>query len=195
MPLSNVILKQVPNLLTSFRITLIIPFFIYFHQSEYIISFYIFIFAGFTDALDGWLARHYHWQTPFGSFLDPMADKFIVVVSFVLLAIAHQLPWWLVILVFLRDATIAVGILFWSIFIQEKLIFSPTFLSKVNTTLQLLLVVFCLFELAYSPFEIPVKFLLTTLTATTTALSYIHYVWVWGTKARRLLKINHQPHS
>ena len=188
---SKKLLKQIPNLLTCFRIILIAPFLINFVLGDYVASFYLFLIAGFTDALDGLLARHYHWQTPLGSFLDPMADKLIVVISFVLLAFVHQLPWWLVFLVFMRDATITSGILFWSFFIREQLTFSPTMLSKINTTLQLLLVVFCLFELAYKPFEFPLTYTLVILTATTTALSYLHYVWVWGSKAWRLLKFKH----
>lgn len=191
MHVSKTLLKQIPNLLTSFRIILIVPFIIAFNNLQYVNCFYIFLIASFTDGLDGWLARHYRWHTPLGSFLDPAADKLIVAASFILLALIHKIPWWLFILVFMRDATIAAGILFWSLLIHEKLVFSPTMMSKINTTLQLLLVVFCLFELAYTPFKAPITHVLITLTAITTSLTYLHYVWVWGVKAWCFLK-HHQ---
>ena len=136
-----------------------------------------------TDGLDGWLARYCSWQTPLGSCLDPFADKLLVAASFISLALIHQLPWWLVILVFMRDFTISTGVLAWYYFIQKEMDFEPTYLSKINTVLQLGLVTLCLFELAFSPFNYPLRTLLIDLTAFTTAVTYIHYVWTWGKKA------------
>jgi cardiolipin synthase len=177
------ILKNIPNALTLFRLGLIVPFLIFLYHHEYISAFYTFIIAGFTDGLDGWLARHFHWQSIFGSFVDPLADKLLVASSFISLALLGSLPWWLVILVFLRDLTISFGVLAWFWFIQRKLDFKPTLLSKFNTTVQLVLVVLCLFELAYFKFPSYLVNFLLYLTALTTTITYIDYVWTWGKKA------------
>ena len=177
------ILRHIPNVLTLIRLFLIAPFLVSLYQEEYVIAFYIFILAGCTDGLDGWLARHFHCQSLFGSFTDPLADKLLIAASFISLALIGMLPWWLVLLVFLRDLTISFGVVAWYWFIQRKLDFKPTALSKVNTILQLSLLTLCLFELAFfkfSPYLIETLVLLTTLT---TASTYIDYVWTWGKKA------------
>ncbi|GGI84334.1 CDP-alcohol phosphatidyltransferase family protein [Legionella impletisoli] len=177
------ILRNIPNALTITRLILIIPFLIFLFQQQYEIALYIFFIAGITDGLDGWLARHFHWQSAFGSFIDPLADKLLIASSFVSIALIGKLPWWLVVLVFARDLTISLGVIAWYWFIQRKLDFEPTRLSKLNTVLQLTLVVLCLFNLAY--FEI-IPYLtdcLIILTAFTTTVSFIDYVWTWSKKA------------
>jgi cardiolipin synthase len=177
------ILKHIPNALSLFRLLLIAPFLMYLINQEYIGAFYTFILAGVTDGLDGWLARHFHWQSFLGSFVDPLADKLLVASSFISLALIGSLPWWLVILVFIRDFCISMGVVVWYFFIQKKLDFEPTFLSKLNTTLQLALVVLCLFQLAYFPF--PTYFInaLIGVTALTTTTSFIDYLITGGKKA------------
>ncbi len=177
------ILKHIPNALTLFRLGLIVPFLMYLFDHEYVNAFYTFILAGFTDGLDGWLARHFQWQSFFGSFVDPMADKLLVASSFISLALIGSLPWWLVILVFLRDLTISMGVLVWYWLVQRRLDFQPTVLSKFNTTFQLALVTLCLFELAYFKFPPYVIDFLIYLTAFTTAITYVHYGWLACQKA------------
>lgn len=184
------VLKHIPNALTLFRLALIVPFLLCLFHHEYVNAFYVFFIAGVTDGIDGWLARHFHWQSFLGSFLDPFADKLLVASSFISLALLGVLPWWLVILVFLRDLSISFGVLAWYWFIQRQLDFQPTRLSKFNTVFQIGLVTACLFELAYfqlSPYLVPA---LIALTAFTTALTYVDYVWTWGRKA---WSINESP--
>jgi cardiolipin synthase (CMP-forming) len=177
------ILKHIPNTLTLTRLFLIIPFLIYLYNHEFENALYIFLFAGLTDGLDGWLARHFNWQSAFGSFMDPLADKLLIASSFISLALLGELPWWLVLLVFLRDITISFGVMAWYWFVQKKLEFEPTQLSKLNTALQLILVVLCLFNLAYFELFPYLVNLLILITAITTAASFIDYVWTWGKKA------------
>lgn len=177
------ILKYIPNTLSAIRLALIIPFLLFLSQAEYRHAFYVFILAGFTDGLDGWLARYFHWQSFLGSLIDPLADKLLIATSFISLAIIGSLPWWLVILVFLRDVTISVGALAWYWLIQHEVHFSPTNLSKLNTFFQLALLTLCLFELSFfrfSPYVIDTLILITTLTTTST---FIDYVLTWGKKA------------
>lgn len=177
------ILRHIPNALTLFRLGLIVPFLMYLYYQEYVHAFYTFIIAGFTDGLDGWLARSFNWQSFFGSFVDPLADKLLVASSFISLALIGSLPWWLVALVFLRDITISLGVVAWYWFIQRRLHFEPTFVSKLNTTIQLALVTLCLFQLAYFQFPSYLTSSLIYLTALTTAITYIHYVWLGCQKA------------
>ena len=177
------ILRHLPNALTLIRLALIAPFLVSLYQQEYVHAFYIFILAGCTDGLDGLLARHFHWQSLFGSFTDPLADKLLIASSFISLALIGMLPWWLVALVFLRDLTISFGVVAWYWLVQRKLNFKPTNLSKINTVLQISLLTLCLFELAYfkfAPYLVETLILLTTIT---TASTYIDYVWTWGKKA------------
>ena len=177
------ILRHIPNALTFSRLVLIAPFLMFLYQQEYQNAFYTFLLAGITDGLDGLLARHFHWKSLLCSFIDPLADKLLIASSFISLALCGKLPWWLVILVFLRDLTISFGVVGWYWLVQRKLDFHPTLLSKLNTLLQLTLVTLCLFELAF--FEFPTIFiqLLIVLTAVTTAGTYIDYAWTWGKKA------------
>jgi cardiolipin synthase len=177
------ILKHIPNALTLFRLVLIAPFLVFLYRHEYVNAFYMFMLAGLTDGLDGWLARYFNWQSPLGSFIDPLADKLLVASSFISLALLGELPWWLVILVFMRDLTISMGVMAWFWFVQRKLDFEPTLLSKINTTLQLALVTFCLFELAFFAFPSYVINTLILITAITTSATYIDYVCTWGRKA------------
>lgn len=180
------ILRNIPNALTITRLILIAPFLVFLYQQAYINAFYIFILAGFTDGLDGWLARYFCWQSPFGLFTDPLADKLLIASSFIALALSGKLPWWLVVLVFLRDITISLGVLVWYWLIERDPDFNPTYLSKVNTVLQLALVTLCLFEQAYPLFTPHLRHITTTiiiLTTITTTGSYIDYVWTWGKKA------------
>lgn len=177
------LLRFLPNTFTIFRLFLIAPFLYFLYNKEYVKAFYLFLFAGFTDGFDGWLARYFKWQSTLGSFLDPLADKLLVASSFLSLAFIGKLPWWLVVLVFLRDITISSGVLAWYHFIQRELKFEPTKISKINTTFQLSLVILCLFELAYAIFIPYLTSLLVVLTFLTTSLSYLDYVITWSKKA------------
>lgn len=177
------ILRYLPNALTITRMLLIAPFLVFLYHQNYIDAFYIFLLAGFTDGLDGWLARSFNWQSSFGSFIDPVADKLLIASSVVSLALIGSIPWWLVMVIFLRDLTISIGVLAWYWLIERKPNFKPTYLSKINTVLQLALVTLCLFELAFFKVANNLVETLIILTATTTIGSYIDYTWTWGKKA------------
>lgn len=177
------ILRQIPNCLTLIRLFLIVPFLIYLSRQAYETAFYIFIAAGFTDGLDGWLARHFKWQSAFGTMIDPIADKLLVLASFLSLGLIGYLPWWLIILVILRDITLSFGALTLIIITKQRLIFEPSKISKLNTSFQLALVTICLFEMAYFAFPTLVLQILIILTTITTSISFVDYVWFWGSKA------------
>ncbi|MCX7116105.1 MAG: CDP-alcohol phosphatidyltransferase family protein [Gammaproteobacteria bacterium] len=185
------ILKHLPNIISFLRLCLIVPFLICLYDRLYQSAFYVFILAGLTDGIDGWLARYLHCQTELGRFIDPMADKSLIACAVFSLALLGQLPWWLVVLILAKDATLTIGAFIWYRRIEKTVDFSPSKLSKFNTFIQISLVALCLIKLAfterYAPF-IP-SFIL--LTAFTTTLTYIDYVWTWGQKACAL---KHQKH-
>ncbi len=181
-------LSHIPNLLTIMRLISIVPILLLLHDRQYIAAFLIFFIAGITDGLDGWLARRYQWQSILGSILDPLADKLIVVCSFIALALIGSLPWWLVILVFSRDLTICFGVICWYLLINKKLDFKPSLISKFNTAMQISLVTLCLFELAFFMLPNALIFTWIIVTSLTTTISYIDYVWTWGVKANLALK-------
>jgi cardiolipin synthase len=177
------IFKCLPNVFTLIRFLLIGPFLFCFFQKNYANAFYLFVLAGFTDGLDGWLARQFNWQTRLGLFMDPIADKLLIASSFVSLAWIGLLPWWLIELVFFRDISIFLGVFAWYRLMHRSLDFHPSRLSKLNTVLELLLVSYCLFELAFLPIYPWLRLLLIALIALTTTLSYIDYMWMWAKKA------------
>lgn len=185
----HLVLRHIPNALTITRLILIIPFVILLHHHEYLFAFYLFVLAGFTDCLDGWIARTFQCQSPFGTFIDPVADKLLIITSFISLALINKLPWWLVFLVFLRDLTISVGVIAWFAFITQRPQLQATYVSKVNTVIQLLLVTLSLFEQAFFVFSPTLDKILISLTTITTAISFIDYLWTWGKKAYICLKI------
>ena len=176
-------LKQIPNALTIIRLILIAPFLICLFHDHYACAFYICLIAAVSDVLDGLLARWFAWQTYLGKIIDPMADKLLIATSFISLAMLHILPWWLVILIFSRDCIITLGFLAWCFFIPKKPDLKPTNISKMNTVLQMSLVVLCLAEQGFA-FQVPHLLpIMIGLTAMTTVITLCDYVWTWGRKA------------
>ncbi len=149
----------VPNLLSLFRMGLIPLFVIAILEREPVRALAIFVLAGLTDALDGVLARVLKQQSLLGMYLDPIADKLLLVSAYVLLSIpgSHdgvQIPLWVTVLVFARDLLIVVValVLHLSMGISR---FPPTVLSKLNTIAQVLTVVLVLFR-NICPTKLPV---------------------------------------
>lgn len=176
------ILKYIPNTLTLIRLLLIPPFLWMINIADYKNALLIFIIAGLTDALDGWLARQFHWKSFFGSFVDPLSDKLLITSSFITLAYIEALPWWLVILVLLRDITICSGVVFWHLTSPQPMVFNPTWLSKLNTCIQLFLVILSLVKLAFSNIPAEIINLFIIITTISTSSSYFDYTRFWGKK-------------
>lgn len=159
------------------------PFLGFFFQKNYANAFYLFLLAGFTDGLDGWLARHFNWQSTLGLILDPIADKLLIVTSLFSLAFIGEIPWWLLELVIFRDFSILLGVLAWHHVIKRGLEFKPSLLSKINTVIEFFLISYCLFEQAFYWFSIPLKYSLIAVVALTTTASYVEYMWMWARRA------------
>ncbi|MCC7344297.1 MAG: CDP-alcohol phosphatidyltransferase family protein [Deltaproteobacteria bacterium] len=164
---------NLPNSLTLLRILLVPVFTYFFLKGEYRIALITFVVTGLTDVVDGFLARLLRKKTTIGAVLDPAADKLLMLVTFIVLAMRDLVPPWLSALVILRDLWIVVGT--WILkHLKKKLYFQPTRLSKLNTFFQLF-TVFLAFLLTFIRVEQPV-FLLPYESWVGSALRYVIYV-------------------
>lgn len=171
--------RHIPNLITGLRILLVYPVIYFLLERRFGLSLGLFFLAGVSDGLDGFLAKHYHWQSRLGSYLDPLADKLLLVSSFLALAWLGLVPVWLAAAVVLRDAVILAGAVAYY-FLLRPFDGEPHWTSKVNTFLQLLLVVSVLFSLGVWPLP---AWLLSALMGVVFAASLVSgavYVRVWG---------------
>jgi cardiolipin synthase len=127
-----------PNFISVFRL-LLAPLIIWLIVSDRLLAaFLVFVMAGVSDALDGWLARHFRWQTELGAYLDPAADKALLVSIFVTLGARGYLPAWLVIAAVSRDVLI-LGAVMISWLMGQPVEVRPLFVSKMNTLAQITL--------------------------------------------------------
>ncbi len=148
----------------------------------------LFILAGLSDGLDGFLAKHYHWQSRLGSYLDPLADKLLLVSSFLSLTWIGLVPVWLTSTVVLRDVIILSGAIAYY-FLLKPFEGQPHWTSKVNTFFQLLLVVSVLFSEGVRPLANGLIFSLTLVVLVTSLTSGVIYVRVWGSSYWRESKL------
>jgi cardiolipin synthase (CMP-forming) len=177
-------LKYIPNVITLFRVILIWPFILFLLQKEYVLGFYVFLLAGLSDAVDGFLARYFGWSSWTGALVDPLADKMLMIASFVLLAVLEQLPWGIVYLFILRDLVIVVGAAAYY-YLFRNIVFQPIGLSKVNTFLQVILAALLLYQLAYETVAAWFISSMIWVTLVMTVLTMLQYVWVWSLKTRQ----------
>ncbi len=149
------------------------------------VAFWLFVAAGITDAIDGFLAKRFDARTELGAYLDPIADKFLLVSVYVTLGWLQHLPLWLVIVVVFRDAMIVVGAILEHA-ITGGFKSQPTVISKVNTGCQIVLAacVMAQFGLGFSLGEVLLQVMIVSV-AITTALSGIGYLILWGRRLGR----------
>jgi len=148
-------------------------------------AFWLFMAAAISDAVDGFIAKRFNAVTKLGSYLDPIADKALLVSVFVSLGVEGYLPLWLVILVVFRDLLIVSGAVLYNTMTQA-LTMEPLMISKINTTAQLILAVGVL---GNSAFQLSLGAVIDAgilLVGTTTFLSGAVYVWQWGRRASEM---------
>lgn len=178
-------MRHIPNLLTLLRMLLTVPLAWLLRDGRFDAALVVALVAGFSDALDGFLAKRFSWQSRLGGLIDPVADKLLLVACFVGLAQAGALPWWLAGLVIGRDVVIVSGAVAYHNLVGP-LDAAPSALSKLTTVLQIVLVLATLLHLSRFA-EWPEWFnlaLLSTVTLATLA-SGIDYVVRWSLKAWR----------
>ena len=116
-------LSVLPNIITIARFFLTIPIGISIYQELDSLALLLFLLAGLSDWLDGFLSRRFNWSSKFGQFADPVADKFLILITLLALALANKLPIWVVSIMLARDSIIIIGvILYFSLFESYNLV-------------------------------------------------------------------------
>ncbi len=171
-------MSYLPNIITIFRIAMAPLLILLLRDQAYQLAFYVFILAGISDGLDGYIAKRFGYTSQLGGILDPLADKLLVVSAYVMLTLYGQLPFWLMLTVAFRDLLIVGGYLIYVI-LNGSVQMQPSYLSKVNTFMQISLVVLVL---AVEGFSLPLDWLVrgvVYVVFATTVSSGVHYLWVW----------------
>jgi len=177
-------LRWLPNAISIARIILVVPILVYIVEGNYGPALILFLIAGFSDGVDGYLAKRFDWHTRIGALLDPIADKLLVGGTFLTMFFVGLVPVWLATLVILRDVVIIGGATAYN-FLVRPLEGEPTRISKLNTALQLLFIVFVL---SNAGFGWPDRIAITVIGAgvlVTLVVSGIDYVWAWARRARQ----------
>jgi cardiolipin synthase len=178
-------LRHLPNLITALRMLLVVPLCWLISDGRYAGALVIAAIAGLSDAVDGWLAKRYGWQTWLGGVLDPIADKLLLMAAFLWLAIAGDVPVWLAVLVIGRDLVIVSGAVAYY-YLIGRFDASPSRLSKLTTLVQIVFVLGELLRLSHL-IDLPdaVRTSAVFITAILTLASGVHYVAVWSARAWR----------
>jgi cardiolipin synthase len=177
----------VPNLLTVFRMVLIPVFVTLLFYQRFSVALAVFVLAGFTDGLDGLLARRFGQQSQLGTILDPIADKLMLVTAFIVLTMrsvfpqplpSHlPVPFWVTVAVISRDVFIVVGAA--AINIMTGFTgFRPSFLGKLNTTVQIVGIAAIMFAASvpvYTGYYLPTVYAAVFALAVISGLHYIFF--------------------
>ena len=177
-------LLTAPNQLTLLRM-MFVPFIVIkLVEGHYSSALILFVLAGFSDGLDGLLARTLKQQTVLGQYLDPIADKFLLSTMFLVLSILHRIPWKFTVLVFSRDISIlfASAVLYAIAGLRD---FRPSIFGKANTFAQVAAVFFVLlFEINRSRWVAIARLSFLRATFAFTIISAMHYVLLVGQRLR-----------
>lgn len=177
-------LSWLPNAISLMRIALVPPTLYLIINGEYGWAMLLFWVAGASDGIDGYLAVRFDWGSRLGALLDPIADKLLVAGMFITLAYTGHIPVWLATIVIFRDVVIIGGATAYN-FIVKPVPGEPTRISKINTVLQML---YLLFVLSRAAFGWPDQITLTVLGAAvlvTVVISGFDYVLSWSERARK----------
>jgi cardiolipin synthase len=175
-------LVTIPNLICLLRIALTVPIVILLAEGRYRETLVLFAVAAISDMLDGYLAKTFGWTSEVGKFLDPFADKLLLVSVFITLAVIGLVPVWLAAIAVLRDVIIGAGAGVY------KLLFGPvegrpTVPSKLNTLVQLLFVIAVVWQASFRNLPDAMIEGLGALVFVTTVVSGIDYVQTYVRKA------------
>ncbi len=166
---------NIPNTLTIIRIVIIPVFITMIIYNRYNYALSLFVIAALTDAFDGLFARLTNQKTRLGTFLDPLADKFLLVTSFILFAVYGWIPKWLAITVISRDLIVVIG-WFLLYLITHNSIIEPVLLGKTAIALQVITLAYVLININLSSPR-PIPDILLFFTAAITAISGLQYIY------------------
>jgi cardiolipin synthase len=171
-------ISQLPNLITLSRIALAPVLILLLKDQEYAASLGVFVIAGVSDGLDGFIAKRFDSVSRLGSILDPLADKILLLSSYVMLTLLGHLPFWLMLTVAFRDLLIIGGYLVYTSMVGPVQM-RPSWLSKFNTFMQIALVIVILAQQALHQVYQPAVTALIYAVLLTTVVSGLHYLWIW----------------
>lgn len=171
-------LRHIPNTISVLRILLIIPIIAAIWHEEYRLAFFLILVAGLSDGIDGFLARFFNWKSQLGALLDPLADKILLVSLFVVFALKELIPVWLMLLVVGRDIIIISGAIAYQL-LTHRLEMRPLIISKINTALQILLVVLVAIQLSDIHIADSLLNVMIIVVALSTLASGVSYVYTW----------------
>lgn len=170
-------LAHLPNIITIARIALVPVLILLLKDQDYAAGLIVFVIAGASDALDGYLAKRLNVQSRLGAILDPVADKLLLVSAYVMLAVLGHIPFWLVLVVVFRDLLIVGGYMLYTSH-AGPVKMRPSILSKLNTLMQITLVAVILAQQA-AGLAWPLAEVLVYVVLATTVVSGAHYLWSW----------------
>ena len=168
----------IPNMITIMRLLLVPAIVLAMLNMRWDWAFAGFLVAGISDGVDGFIARRYNQASRLGAYLDPMADKLLLVSVFVVMGFAGELPLWLVVTMVSRDALIVGAVLLSSI-MGHPVEMKPLYVSKANTAVQIVLAALVLGELAFSVHLDPLRPALILLSGVLTVASAAAYLVAW----------------
>ena len=174
---------NIPNFLTLLRLIAIPVFLILLGDHRYGEALAVFVAAGVTDALDGAIARLTHTKTTLGAYLDPAADKLLLLSAFISLALMNRVPRWLTVVVLSRDVVVVAGYFLLFTMTQETMEVRPTVAGKLSTFFQLGSVALVLVgivrpDLVVPELELSVFYAAGAMT-TLAGIQYVHRGLVW----------------
>jgi cardiolipin synthase len=175
-------MRHIPNALCILRMLLVVPIAWLLTTGEYMLTLWVFAFAGFTDGLDGFLAKRCGWMSELGKILDPLADKILLVCVFITLAAIGAVPVWLAATAVLRDVTITAGAISYNALYGYPH-GNPTVISKINTLCQILYLLLVVAAKACEWAADTTLLILGALVFVTTVVSGIDYVVTYSRKA------------
>jgi len=177
-------MHHLPNIISFLRIILVAPIVWALLNNHYDLAVILFVIAGVSDGVDGFLAKRFDWTSRFGGVLDAIADKLLLVSTFICLWLLAVFPLWLVALIIIRDVLIVGGGVIYNLKV-EKFIAEPSVMSKLNTLLQIVLATVGVLSLGLLNVSAVMIDVLSWAVAITVVLSGFGYANTWG---RRVVK-------
>jgi cardiolipin synthase len=169
---------NLPNLITLGRVILVPVVFWLLITGQTELAFFAFILAGISDAVDGYLAKTFGWKTELGAYLDPLADKLLIVSIFLALGVDGKLPLWLVIAVVSRDILIVIAVML-SWVLGNPMRIRPLVVSKANTVVQIVLAATVLADEGFGLGLHAARVVLIWVTGALTVASLAAYLHGW----------------
>ena len=170
--------SSIPNFITLGRVLSVPVLFWLLLNDHPKLAFTLFLAAGVSDAIDGYLAKRFKWTSELGAYLDPLADKLLIVSIYIALTVSQQIPLWLAIAVVSRDILIVLAVLL-SWLVDKPFVIKPLTVSKLNTAAQLVLATTVLGDNAFGLGLDGTREVLVWITGVSTALSLVAYLRLW----------------